>query len=376
MDIKIEKPLFLKNKSRTFSQGINSAEMIGETHPFISTTRLQNIRGKVRDKNKIPRGAKFIDTFDSELKELFKIRYPKFKNNKEKLKEFLKKSQKIKSVYVYFPWNNNVARILPENLFFEIRTARNKNLITKEDQEKFYNAKIGIAGLSIGSNILWPLLISGGGKFLRIADPDTIELTNLNRLFYPISGIGENKTISALRKAYELNPFIKIDPWINGVKLNNLEKFIKGTPKLDILIDELDDLEIKIQMRILAKKHKIPVLMATNLGEKIIIDIERFDIEPKRDIFHGLLGKFDIKEFKNLAPHSPKWIEATRKILNKELFSQNLTASLKEIGQTLAGAPQLGITSLISSSIIALTIAKIASSKKIKSGRYVIDLKI
>ncbi len=329
-----------------------------------------------KDKNKIPKGANFIDAFNPELKELFKIRYPKFKNNKEKLEEFLKKYQKIKGVYVYFPWNNNVVYTLPENLFLEVRSARNKNLITKEEQKNFYNAKIGIIGLSIGSNILWPLLISGGGKFLRIADPDTIELTNLNRLFYSISEIGENKTIAALKKAYELNPFIKIDPWTNGVDLKNLDKFIKGAPKLDILIDELDDLEIKIQLRILARKHKIPVLMATNLGEKTIIDIERFDIEPKREIFHGLLGEFDPNDFKNLVSHSPKWIEATRKILDKDLFSEKLMLSLKEVGNTLAGVPQLGITSLASSSAVALAISKIASGQKIKSGRYMIDLNI
>lgn len=340
MDIKIEKPVFLKNK------------------------------------NKAPRGVKFVDAFNPELRELFKIRHPKFKNDKEKLKEFLNKSRKIKGIYVYFPWNNIAVYTLPEKLFFEVRTARNKNLITKEEQQKFYNTKVGIIGMSIGSNILWPLLISGGGKFLRIADPDTIELTNLNRLFYPISEIGENKTIAALRRAYELNPFIKIDPWVNGVESKNIEKFISKSPKLNILVDELDNLEIKIQLRILARKYKIPVLMATNLGEKTIIDIERFDIEPKREIFHGLLGKFDIEEFKNLAPHSPKWIEATRKILNKELFSPNLLLSLKEVGQSLAGVPQLGITSSVSSSVIALAIAKIASGNKIKSGRYMVDLNL
>lgn len=329
-----------------------------------------------KNKNEAPRGAKFTDAFNPELKELFKIRYPKLKNDKEELGLFLKKCSKIKGVYIYFPWSNLLVHSLPEKLFFEIRTARNKNLITKEDQEEYYNAKIGIAGLSIGSNILWPLLVSGGGKFLRIADPDIIELTNLNRLFYPISEIGENKVIAASKKAYELNPFIKIDPWTDGVELSNIEKFISKSPKLDILIDELDDLEIKIQLRIWARKYKIPVVMATNLGEKIIIDIERFDIEPKREIFHGLMGKFDISEFKNLVPHSPKWIEATRKILNKELFSEDMMASLQEVGKTLAGVPQLGITSSVSSAVIALAIAKIASGKKMKSGRYIIDLNI
>ncbi len=71
---------------------------------------------------------------------------------------------------------------------------------------------------------------------------------------------------------------------------------------------------------------------------------------------------------------SPKWIEATRKILDKNLFSEKMMLSLKEVGDTLAGVPQLGMTSLVSSSITALAISKIASGQNIQSGRYLIDL--
>lgn len=328
------------------------------------------------DKNKAPEGARFIDAFNPELKELFKVRYPKFKNNKEKMEAFLKKADAIQGVHVYFPWNNTVVYILPKDLFLEVRSARNKNLITKEEQRKFYNTKVGIIGLSIGSNILWPLLVSGGGSFLRVADPDIIELTNLNRLFYPISEIGESKVVAAMKKAYELNPFTTIEPWENGVSMETLEKFIAGPKKLDILIDELDDLEIKIQLRILARKHKIPVLMATNLGEKAMIDVERFDLEPKREIFHGFLGKFNNNEFKNLIPHSPMWIKATKKIIDQKYISESLKSSLKEVGKTVAGVPQLGITSSVSSAFIALAITKITAGKKVKSGRYIIDVNI
>lgn len=329
-----------------------------------------------KEKKKIPRGTRIIDAFNPELIELFKVRNPKFKNDAQKREEFLKKAKKIKGIYVYFPWNNTAVYTLPKNLFLEVRSARNKNLITKEDQKKFYNAKIGIIGLSIGSNILWPLLVSGGGGFLRVADPDTIELTNLNRLFYPISEIGEGKVNAAMKRAYEMNPFITIESWDKGVSLKTLEKFIKGPKKLDILIDELDDLEIKMQLRILARKHKIPVLMATNLGEKVMLDIERFDIEPERDIFHGLLGEFNMDEFKDLIPHSPKWIEATRKIIDQKYIGESLRSSLQEVGKTVAGVPQLGITSSVSSAFIAMAIAKIAAGKDVQSGRHIIDVNI
>jgi len=67
-----------------------------------------------------------------------------------------------------------------------LRTARNKNFITAAEQKRYRNLKIGIMGMSVGSNVIWPLVASGGPKFLRIADADTIEISNLNRMLAPI----------------------------------------------------------------------------------------------------------------------------------------------------------------------------------------------
>ena len=50
-----------ENKSRTFPQGIDSAERITEIHPFISAARPQGICGKVRDKSQ-------VDDLEEELK--------------------------------------------------------------------------------------------------------------------------------------------------------------------------------------------------------------------------------------------------------------------------------------------------------------------
>lgn len=321
-----------------------------------------------------PRGAPCVDIFSSGLRELFKVRNPALKNDRGALEKFLIQNKKIKGIYIYFPWNKKLIYSLPEKLFFEVRTARNKNLITEEEQDAFYRCRVGIAGLSIGSNIIWPLIVSGGGKFLRVADPDSIELTNLNRLFYPVDEILEHKVAAVLKRAYAMNPFIKIDPWTDGVRADTIEKFIVKSPRLDVLIDEIDDLELKVALRLAAKKHKIPLLMATNLGRNILLDVERFDLDPRLEIFHGLLGKFDPREFSGLVPHSPNWIAATKKIIDKRFFDKRMLSSLPEIGKTLAGAPQLGIVSAISSAYLSWAVFQIATGQKLASGRYVKSL--
>ena len=70
------------------------------------------------------------------------------------------------------------------------------------------------------------------------------------------------------------------------------------------------------------------------------------------------------------------WIKATRKIIDKKYISPSLKSSLQEVGKTVAGVPQLGITSSVSSAFIALAISKIVAGKKVKSGRHIIDTNV
>ena len=56
----------------------------------------------------------------------------------------------------------------------------------------------------------------------------------------------------------------------------------------DLLIDESDSLDIKILVRERAKHFHVPVMMETS--DRGMVDVERFDLEPERQILHGYLG--------------------------------------------------------------------------------------
>ncbi len=328
-------------------------------------------------KEDLPKDAEFIDTYEGSLKELFFVRNPKLKLGKEdstkELQGFLEE-HKNKEIYVYFPWSNKAVAILPENLFLELRTARNKNFINAEEQKSYYNFKVGILGMSIGSSVLWPLTMSGGGKDLRIADFDEIDLKNLNRLLFNVTDIGKNKALAASEKVYEMNPYAKMDVWLDGVKEDKIVDFLEKDQKLDVVIDEIDNLEMKINLRLEARKLKIPVLMATNVGEKVMLDVERFDLEPEREIFHGLLGDVDPKNLKGLVPHSPQWVEVAGKIVDKNNFSEKFMESIREVGVTIAGVPQLGINAVLSGAMTTFAIQQIAKGGLTESGRYLLNL--
>ena len=330
----------------------------------------------ITSKNELPKSVALKDIVPGAIEELISIRTPHIKSLSDQeralyIKEHVGKYDDIETVYVYYPWRNLAIRTVGEALYTELRTARNKNIITQEEQEKYRALRVGIGGLSIGLNVLSALVFSGGPKFLKIADYDTIEITNLNRLRASLVDIGVNKTIFASRYVWELDPFAEIEPWENGIMIEDLEKFI-CQPKLDVFIDEMDSLEIKLQARIICREQGIPVVMATDNGDNIILDIERFDQDNTRPILHGLVEGVDPASIADL-PYN-QWLEIATRIVDPKNLTVRMQESLKEIGKSIAAVPQLGTTATIAGASVAYAVRQIATGETLPSGRYILDL--
>ena len=327
------------------------------------------------NKKEIPRLAKIIDSFDSSLAELFFIENPQYKKNsfecKKPLKKFLAET-KVKNIWIYFPDSNIAVRSVPEDIYYKLRTSRNRNIITQKEQLDYRNLKVGIAGLSVGSGVLSSLVMTGGPKTLKIADFDVVEVSNLNRIRAKITDLGSNKTFVAAREVWELDPFADLHLFGSGLTEGNLEKFILNNPCLDILIDEMDSLDLKIKARLICKKNKIPVLMATDNGDGIIVDVERFDLDPKREIFHGLLRDVDLKDIKNI--DRKIWVDLAIKIIGEQNIAESVKSSVSELGKTLSGIPQLGTTAMLAGASMAYVVRKIANKEKVDSGKYKFNL--
>ena len=321
-----------------------------------------------------------VDTFEQQLEELFLARNPKLKMNpaeaKKQVANFLaqKKEKPLleQGKWIYFEWQNTLVHILDEADFFELRAARNQNLITKEEQQKLRVLRVGIAGLSVGNSAALALILEGF-ETMRFADFDELSLSNLNRIRGSIAQLGLNKTILTARQIYELNPYAKLKLFEKGLpQKKDLERFIAGPPKLDILIDEVDDVIIKIELRKLAKTLRIPVLSVADNGTNAIADIERFDLEPKRKLYHGLLGNIE-KQNLDAISFSEK-IKLIGKMVGVEYVASRMKQSVLEVGNTLYSWPQLGGAAMLSGSVVAHLTKKIALGEKIESGKYDINL--
>lgn len=327
-----------------------------------------------KSKGELPAGAEVVDAFERSLKELFFVRNSRFKKGMpgvdEAMSQFMETDAKIvHGVYVFYPWLNYAVYLPEEGVYFELRTARNKNIINKEEQEKYRNFKIGIAGMSVGSNVASTLALTGGPKNMRLADFDEIEATNLNRIRAGVSSIGQNKAKFFARQIWETDPWAELEIYDKGVSKDNLDDFIKG---LDVFIDEMDSIDLKVRSRFVCKKHKIPVLMATDNGDNVILDVERYDEDPNLAIFNG---RVEIKEdeLANLKTFQD-WIKIAAKIVGAEVQTPRLLGSILELGKTIAGVPQLGSSASMAGATVSYAVRKISCGYKLPSGRYDINL--
>src|SRR3989344_5390740 len=318
-----------------------------------------------------------IDDYEEEEKELFGIMNPSkvytdgFEREFQAYREKLNRASPAwqRGVWVYYPWRNTLSHILPEKDFYTVRTARNRNLITAEEQQKFYNATVGIAGLSVGSSIALALTLQGGPKKMKLADMGNLALSNTNRVLAGVESLGIPKVEVAARRIYEINPYSKIKLFPEGLTQKNISSFFEG---LDIVVDELDNIAVKYLLREEAKKKKIPVVMGADNGDNAVIDIERYDIESDLEFFHGRLGKVTYEELSKLDKFG------IGKTITKHIGPENVTVrmqeSLLEMGKTIVSWPQLGGAAMINGAAIAYSVRKILNGQPLEKNRAIISL--
>lgn len=321
-----------------------------------------------------------IDNYGTLIEELFLIRNPEYRFNRDyqrELNAFLKEHLDGKALeetgsWFYFPWSKSLIHYLPHKMHQELRTARNRNIITSSEQKKFYDFNVGIVGLSVGSHAALTLAMMGAGKVMKLADPDKISGSNLNRIRQDFSAVGRNKCELAVEQLYQMNPYADIRSYPEGITEKNMLEFLSGPPRLDILVEESDNLALKIRLRIEARKLGIPVVMATDNGDNVIVDIERYDLDANLPIFNGLIGDLTPEALEKMNPEElPKL--ATR-IAGPDFVVPRMFESLNEVGKTLYSWPQLGSAATLSGVAVAYAVKRIALNENIKSGKMEINL--
>lgn len=303
---------------------------------------------------------RILDLFNQQLEELYKIdpRSTRRVNHGQ---------------WILLPWSRVLVRILPERAFNELRLNRNRLLISKLEQKHFYEFKVGIAGLSIGNSIVNSLVLHGGGKFIKIIDSDRLESSNLNRVRTSFLETGRLKIEIAANEIYRINPYTNLELWKEKLGTANLDSFFLK-PKIDVFIDEVDDFRIKVLLRKFARKIGIPVVMATDSEDSVIVDVERYDLDREYPLFHGRLSKRDIEHICSANFSRRDFISMGKKFIGSKYISARMEKSLNRVGKDLKSVPQLATAALAAGPIVAKVIRDIALSIETTSYRRVVRL--
>jgi molybdopterin/thiamine biosynthesis adenylyltransferase len=315
------------------------------------------------------------DAIHGQLTELIKLRHPTERlvgaALEQEVVQYLDGVPEDKyGLWVYYPWNKRLVHILDEQEFAEIRTNRNLYKITREERDLLATRKIGVIGLSVGQSVTMSLAMERAFGELRIADFDTLELSNMNRIRTGVHNLGLPKTVIVAREIAEIDPFLKVTCFHEGITPDNIDNFLHQDGTLDLLVDECDSLDIKLLCRRKARTAGIPVLMDTS--DRGMIDIERFDLEPDRPLFHGIVSEEEISpEIMN----DPKLrVHLSLKIAGADSVSQRMKDSLSEIGKTISTWPQLASAVALGGAAIAEITRKITLGENQPSGRFYVDM--
>ncbi|MBI2450750.1 MAG: ThiF family adenylyltransferase [Parcubacteria group bacterium] len=346
--------------------------------PLIFNLKRKNDRTNLLSLFRQNKILKVIDDFDEEKKELNIVKNPKIISHALLFPQKRKIKNKIvleDGVWVYYPWRETLVHILDKKSYHQLRISRNFNLILPTEQKKFENLRIGLAGLNVGNPAAICFALEGIWK-MKFADFDPLSLSNLNRFRAGIPDLGLNKVFLSARQAYEINPFLGIEIFEKGIQPENIDRFLLK-PKIDVLIEEMDNLKLKIVIREKAKKYRIPVLMVTGNGENIIIDIERFDQNPRLSLLNGYLKKGVIDKIQKIQPGKGTFeerIELARDFMGAKYLTKRLQDSFRLVGSKLAGIPQIAESSFLRGAALCYFVRQIATGKKVPSGRYYLKL--
>jgi molybdopterin-synthase adenylyltransferase len=133
-------------------------------------------------------------------------------------------------------------------------------------QRRLGQSRILLVGCGALGSVLADQLVRGGVGFLRIADRDIVELTNLQRqVLYDEQDAAEGmpKAVAAARRLRAINSAITIDERVVDVHAGNIEQLAEG---MHLLLDGTDNVETRYLINDLSIRRAIPWIYGACIG--------------------------------------------------------------------------------------------------------------
>lgn len=314
----------------------------------------------------------------------------------ELMEEFLVEMTKFEAdelnygVWVHYPKKNHLVRFTPAFWHRLTLVLRNSTLLQdpglkmswKEIRNKLENSVIAVAGCSVGNNAAHAIAGDIRPSHIKIADQKDYQVHNANRVRLNYEDFGRNKAMVTAEQIHAVDPFIKISVYSEGIHEKNITDFIGGNkdlfePATSVIIEETDDPDMKILIREEARRWGVPVIMVSDIGSAVQLDIRRFDVNKNLSLAacgisdEELYSKRD--KWQSDLANRDKFYEFAFSLIgrNHERTPEFKKIILKENVALFGGVPQLGSTAMAAGGIAAESAARLLLGFKMPERMFI-----
>ena len=291
--------------------------------------------------------------------------------------------------YAYYEERNDLVRFCPARWHRVVSIASSSKLIAdpkntlswSEIRSILENTTVAVAGASVGNNILHLAVMDLRPLHVKIADKSLYKMENMNRVrlgYWDVvqsnaertqltDSLLRNKALVTASQLYSIDPYLTVHAYPEGVHEGNAKRFFGGgnnEPAADIIIEEVDDPKIKIYLREEARRRGIPLLMASDFGSCVQLDVLRYDKNKKLSLTYETQDR-DLRERMREVKNQPGNRKTFFKFVDALVGTDYRTDELKKIIElrteipTSTIIPQLGSTAAVAGGIMAEAIARI-----------------
>jgi len=158
-----------------------------------------------------------------------------------------------------------------------------------EGQQKIHKSKVLMFGAGgLGSPIAMYLVASGIGE-LTIVDPDTVDLTNLQRqILHSTNDVGKDKVNSAKQTLSDINPKTDVRALKEVLFADQLEKEVK---RADVVVDATDNFQSRFAIN--AACVKTNTALVTGAAIRFEGQVSVFDMQEASACYQCLFPNVD-----------------------------------------------------------------------------------
>lgn len=317
------------------------------------------------------------DLFDEMLMELMLVRHPQYKKSPQSMQKnfsyykasYIGDKDEISSGSWVLYKNGTLLHILRPEEHYELRTSRNIGLLTLDEQMVFSKSHIAVGGLSVGGLCATVLAMEGINSFF-ITDFDKLATSNLNRISSSLSHIGVEKTDIVAQKIWDIDPFAYVETDNSGFDYNHVHRMFNPDRLPNVVIDAMDSMEAKIEVRRACQEYGIPLVWMIDMGDGVVqIGTERYDLDPDYPAFHDALRRKEKELGRSL-----NYVESCFSIFNNDRLPYRMASSfLAACNNEGAGISQLAGTVSVAAGSISKVVRKILLQQDIIS-EFFIDI--